>query len=440
MRRRLLASMLLVATVAVAGFGIPLALSVRATYRDEALLSLSDEASRAAVVIPPSYARDNDIPELPDPAPDTDVGLYDTDGRRVVGTGPATADPAVTEALTGATGRQQGNDLVVAIPVSENEQVVGAIRTSQPGSVVAWRTARTWLAMAALAAVILAATSLLAARRSRTLAQPLSQLRDDADVIGAGGEVPAREATGIDEIDEIHSAITDAATRLNETLVRERAFGADLAHQLRTPITSLRLRLETIQLNLGPDGDQITAPLSDLDRLQQTIDDLLLLTRDTEPTREPHPLGTMLRQAHERWAPQITEHGRGLELDIERSLPWTDASPSAVRQILDVLLDNALKHGAGAVELAARRVGNGAVITISDHGTSVLDATQAFVRRSDGAAGTGIGLALAKRLAEAEDVRLILADPGPGVTFHLVFGGLRTRGRDATSARRDQAS
>lgn len=427
MRRRLLVSMLLVATVAVAGFGIPLALTVRASYRDEALLRLSEEASRAAVAIPPSFARNNDIPELPLHGSDTDVALYDATGRRIVGRGPETADPAVTEALAGATGRRDGTDLVVAIPVSENERVVGAIRTSQPGSVVARRTARTWLAMGALAAVILAATSLLAARRSRTLARPLSQLRDDADVIGAGGEVPARNPTGIEEIDEIHSAISDAATRLNTTLIRERAFSADLAHQLRTPITSLRLRLESIQLNLGPAGEQITSPLGDLDRLEQTIDDLLLLMRDAEPTREPHPLGTMLREAHERWEPQIVQDGRILELDIEPSLPWTEASPSAIRQILDVLLDNALTHGAGTIRLSAKRVGHGAVVAVSDHGAVALDTTRLFIRRSDDAAGTGIGLALAQRLAEAEDVRLVLAEPGPGVTFHLVFGGLKPR-------------
>ncbi len=421
--------MLLVATVAVAGFGIPLALSVRATYRDEALLSLSEEASRAAVAVAPSFARNNDLPELPTPAPDSHVALYDTTGRRIVGQGPTTADEAVSQALTGATGRRQGRDLVVAIPVSENEHVVGAIRTSQPGNVVASRTARTWLAMGALAALILAATSLLAARRSRTLAKPLSQLRDDADVIGAGGEVPARDATGIDEIDEIHSAITEAATRLNTTLVRERAFSADLAHQLRTPITSLRLRLETIQIGLGPSGNQIAATLGDLDRLEQTIDDLLLLARDAEPTREPHPLGIMLRQAHERWEPRIAQAGRALELDIEPSLPWTEASPAAVRQILDVLLDNALKHGAGAIGLSANRVRHGAVVAVSDHGTATLDTAQLFVRRNDDAAGTGIGLAFAQRLARAEDVRLVLAEPRTGVTFHLVFGGLMPRSR-----------
>lgn len=432
MRRRLLAAMLLVATVAVTGFGVPLALSVRTTYRGEALLGLSEEASRAAVVISPSFARNHDIPELPPAGTDTHVALYDVNGRRLVGQGPATADASVIGALRGATGSRQGHDLVVAIPVSENETVVGAIRASQPSTVVARRTTRTWLAMGVLAAAILGATSMLAARRSRALSRPLWELRDDADVIGAGGEVPTRQPSGIDEIDTIHSAIVDAATRLNSTLARERAFSADLAHQLRTPITSLRLRLETLQLNLGPGGDQLDGSLGDLDRLEQTINDLLTLARDTEPTREPHPLGTMLRQAHEQWEPNVVAAGREFTLDLKPLLPWTDASPAAIRQIIDILIDNSLKHGRGDVLLSARRVGNGAVVAITDQGDIALDPAQIFIRRSADSTGTGIGLALAKRLAEAEDLRLVLADPGPGATFHLILGSRTKRDHSAT--------
>lgn len=421
MRRRLLTAMLLVAAVAVTGFGVPLALSVQARYRDEARLTLSEEAARAAVAVPGSFARDNDLPELPDPADDIDVALYDREGRRLLGEGPPRADAAVEAALRGgATAR--GGDLVVAVPISDKEVIVGAIRTATAPSVVAARTHRTWAAMAALALVVLLAASLLAARKSRSLAQPLARLRADADVIGDGGEVPVRSATGVVEIDAVHAALSQAAGRLNAALARERSFSADLAHQLRTPLASLRICLETEQAT-GPDTHLVDDALRDVDRLERTIEDVLALARDTDRTREPYALTTLLRDAAADWEPRLGTAGRRLDLVIEPHLPWVHASPAAIRQILDVLIDNALAHGDGEVRLSASRLGQGAVVAVVDHGHAAIDATEVFVRRNPEAAGEGIGLALARRLAEAEDLRLVVADPGPGVTFHLVFGG-----------------
>jgi len=236
-----------------------------------------------------------------------------------------------------------------------------------------------------------------------------------------------RPATGIVEIDTVRTALAESGSRLNGALARERSFSADLAHQLRTPLASLRLRLETEQLRPHRDGGLIEDALSDVDRLQQTIDDLLLLARDSERTREPQALSSLRRDAAARWEPPLAEAGQRLEVLIEGQLPFVEASPSSVRQILDVLLDNALRHGEGAVRLSGARLGQGAVVEVADQGTTVVDQEEIFVRRSLGGAGSGIDLALARRLAEAENLRLVLAYPGPGVTFHLVFRGHRPR-------------
>lgn len=423
MRRRLLTAMVLVAVLAVAGFGVPLAVSVQARNRDEALLNLSEEAARAVAVIPGSFAREQDPPELPEPEGGVDIALYGTDGQKLQGTGPDRADAAVGAALRGGAAQREGRELVVALPISDEEVVVGAVRAGISRAIVSRRTYRAWSAMAALAFGVLLAAGLLAARRSRSLALPLAQLGADAEVIGAGGEVPDRPDTGVAEIDAVHAALAQAATRLNAALARERAFSADLAHQLRTPLASLRLRLETEQLGDGQDTELLRASLADVDRLEQTISDLVALARDTERTREPRQLATMLRDAAGRWEPRLASAGRRLELEIEPHLPWVEVSPAAIRQILDVLVDNALAHGAGVVTLSGSRLGPGAVLAVADHGDTVVNPDEIFVRRSAEAAGSGIGLALARRLAEAEDVRLVLADPGPGVIIHLVFGG-----------------
>lgn len=419
MRRRILAAILLSVTVALAGFGVPLAVTVAARDRDQALLELSAEAANAAIAVPASFARDNDLPELPDPAHEIDLALYSIEGRKLLGEGPDDADALVTEVLNTGSSRRDRDQLVVAIPVTNEERVVGAIRARFPEATIAARTRRTWLAMAGLGAGVFLLAGLLALHRSRSLAAPLAMLREEAHRIGDGAIPTEHSFTDIDEIDTVHTALRSATNRVNDALAREREFSADLAHQLRTPVASLRLRLENEQLETGHDSELVVDALRDLDRLGTTIEDLIRLARDATPTAEPHPLATLIHDAAARWQERLAEHARALDLRLEPELPWVTARPEAVRQILDVLIDNAIAHGAGTITISGSRVGSGAVVAVSDQETSTVDPDVAFTRRRGH--GTGIGLALARRLAETEGLRLVLADPGPGVRVHLVF-------------------
>lgn len=422
MRRRILGAVLLGVGVALLGFGIPLAVTVAGRDRDQALLELSAEAANAAVAVPGSFARDDDVPELPDAARDIDLALYGLDGRRVIGEGPPSADPLVAQVFATGSARQDRDRLLVAIPVTEEEQVVGAIRARFPESAVTARTQRAWLAMGGLAAGVFTFTALLALRRSRALAAPLTRLQADARSIGDGASPPPRAKTGIDELDTVDQALRDAATRVNSALARERAFSADVAHQLRTPVASLRLRLENEQLDPDHDRELVADALRDLDRIETTMGDIIQLARDATPTGAPRPLATLVHEAVDRWRPQLSELARRIEVSLEPELPWVTARPEAVRQILDVLIDNARAHGAGTITISASRIGSGAVVAVSDQGTSVIDPVTAFARRNG--TGTGIGLALARRLAETEGLRLVVADPGPGARLHLVFAEL----------------
>ncbi|MEO5975505.1 MAG: HAMP domain-containing sensor histidine kinase [Ilumatobacteraceae bacterium] len=423
MRWRLFLTILSVCALAVIGFGIPLALAVQNQYRDEALLKLSEAAAQSAVAVPGSFASQSDTPELPIFESDVDIALYDIHGRRVVGVGPELADSPVTDTLRTGTAQRIRNDLIVTFPISDQEFVVGAIRASSPNSAVTAKTLKTWALMSAWSLLILAVAGVVAARRSHSLVLPLGQLRADADVIGDGGELPFREPSGIIEIDTVRNALAAAAARLNKALARERSFGSDLAHQLRTPLASMRLRLETEQLLDTANTKLIEDSLVDVDRLQQTIDDLLNLARDTQDGREAHAIATLLRDAADRWQPKAAANGRLLKLVMEDQLAWAQVRSAAIRQILDVLIDNALNHGQGDVTITGRQIGNGIVLGVADQGQVILDSNTIFTRRHSAAIGTGIGLALAHRLAEADDMRLVLANPGPGVVFHLVIGG-----------------
>lgn len=415
--------MLVVAVIAVLGFGVPLALGVQRQYQDQALLTISEEAARAVTAVPADFARTADLPELPEPGPGSQVALYGLTGDRLVGAGPGRAGVPVTAVLASGVERSDRSELVVVLPVLDREQVVGAVRASLPESVVTGRTHRAWAAMAGLAVVVLLATGAFAVDRSRRLSRPLADLRSDADVIGAGGQVLQRRPTGVAEIDEVHDALAEAATRLNDALARERSFAADVTHQLRTPLASLRLALETEQLRGTSDDQVLEATLSDVDRMQQTVDDLVSLNRDDAGERDPHPLAGLLSEVADRWGDQAHRAGRLLRIEVPIGLPWIRVSSSAVRQILDVLVSNALRHGQGSVQVAGHAVGEGAVVSVRDEGDVVIDPAVVFQRRGPDATGTGIGMALARRLAEAEGLQLVVADSGPGVEIQLVLGG-----------------
>lgn len=420
MRARLLRSMVGVAVLAVMGFGAPLALAVQARYRDLGLLSVQEAAARAVIAVPADFVSAGDLPELPTAFGSSQVGLYGPSGRLLVGSGPATAPAEVRTVLASGVQRSDRGALTVVMPVQQKEKVVGAVLASLPASVVAHQTYRAWALMAGLAVLVVAGTGAVAVDRSRRLSAPLAMLRGDAEVIGGGGGVDVRRPSGVAEIDDVHDALATAARRLNGALARERSFAADVAHQLRTPLASLRLALETAQLRGEGDDEVLEAALTDVDRLQQTLDDLLALNREEEHRRERQAPAALVDQAVDRWRRYATTARRDVESVVQPDLPSVRASAAAVRQILDVMISNAMVHGAGRVRVAARRAGAGVVLSVTDEGTRVIDPEEVFRRRGPSASGTGIGLALARRLAEAEGMELVVGDAGPGARFDLV--------------------
>ena len=147
MSRRILAAMVAVTALAIAIFAVPLALAVRQLYRDQTVLRLEREATQAAAGVPASFADGGDQPELPAPRPGSRLALYDSRGARLLGDGPAALDPVLAGALAGRVSEgREGELLVVAVPVSAEERVVGVVRASAAADEDIDRTERAWLA------------------------------------------------------------------------------------------------------------------------------------------------------------------------------------------------------------------------------------------------------------------------------------------------------
>lgn len=413
MRRKIVTVMVVTAVLAVGLFALPLAVLVARYLIDDERAELTHAADLAALSATADLARGHPPTALPSVEADTALAYYDRAGTRVLGSGPTVADAGVRAALGGTrvTDGDAGGDFMVDLPVSDDGHVAGAVRGTTPRSVAWSRIVTAWLSMAALAAATLAAVWFVARRQAAHLAAPLERLSTVAAGIGQG-RLDAPASSGVPEIDDVAASLAASAHRVDATLARERAFSADASHQLRTPLAGLRLQLETA-LEGPPTGlrPAVTAAVEATDRLERTITDLLALSRDT-PRRGDLPLTALFDELRREHAGPLTAAGRTLAVVVPADLPQAAASAPAVRQVLGVLLDNSARHGRGAVTVTARDAGQALAIDVADEG-SIDAAVQLFVRRSPSAAGHGIGLALARSLAEAEGGRLLLNRRSP---------------------------
>lgn len=422
MRRRIVGLSVLAAVVAITLFGLPLGVLVARYYLGDELAELERVASSAAVDGAGELLR-GQTPVTPATEPGTDIALYDATGARIGGNGPDRADAVVNQAAAGQTQSDStGERLVVAVPITDQQTVVAVVRADTPRTEAYPRIGAAWLVMAGLGSVAVLLTWLLARQQAARLARPLEELSAAAGALGAGDFSMRSSRSGVSEIDSVGATLDRTAERLGTVLARERAFSADASHQLRTPLAGLRLRLEAALEDPGADLRAVLADgIADTGRLDATITDLLALARDIGGSPEPLDTARLLEEVRQGWHGRLAEAGRPLRIVADPDAARVDASTAAVRQVLTVLLDNATQHGTGAVTLAVRSADGALAFDVTDQGPAVAAPDgELFARRAPGAAGHGIGLSLARSLAEAEGGRLRLSNPAPP-TFTLLL-------------------
>jgi len=422
-RRRIVRLTVALATVTIMIFGVPLAVGVAQYLLADQYNELERVADAAAIGVSGDLTA---VPPTPSGGgPATQIAVYDLHGVLVSGGGPDQVS-LVADALTGVSSRGMlGSRLGVAAPVSDGDEIVGAVLVTTERSAVYLRIGLVWLLMIALAAAALVVAWLLARRQARRLVSPLQALTTVAERLGGGDFTVRTQAVGITEIDSVNESVNRTAIRLGDLVDRERAFSADASHQLRTPLTGLRLQLEAALDQPNADlRSAIIGALRTTDRLEATIDELLALARDVPGPMETLDVNALLDGIRLRWHPVLAARGRPLRLAITGT-PQVRVVTSAVSQILDVLIDNADRHGSGAITVTVRGLDDAAAIDISDEGPPLQgDPAVLFQRRTEPNTGHGIGLALARRLAEAQGGRLRLATPAPP-TFTLLFPSTR---------------
>jgi signal transduction histidine kinase len=429
--RRLLLSYLALAIVVLALLEIPLGVS----YARNERRNLSANVERDAVAI---ASLSEDTLERHAPAPPALTTLarryqVDTGGRVVVvdAQGRAIVDssvrglgaefstrPEISSALAGtvATGVRHSNTLgtdllYVAVPAASGGIVHGAVRITYPTSEVDARVRRYWLILAVIAGVVLAVSVALAVGFSRWIVRPLARVDVAAEEV-AGGNLAVRvPLTGPPELRRLASSFNDMVVKLEALLRSQEQFVADASHQLRTPLTALRLRLENLARDGGPaSSDELEGALEEVERLSGLVDGLLTLARADRAESAPVDLdlAAAVEERVDAWSALAAEQDVQLDTRLE-GRPHARVTPGRIEQVLDNLLANALEVAPGGtrVEIDAARAGTWAEIRVADRGPGMSEeeiarAFDRFWRAGSTKEGFGLGLAIVRRLVHAD--------------------------------------
>ncbi|MCC9311016.1 HAMP domain-containing histidine kinase [Kitasatospora sp. RB6PN24] len=423
LRRRVLSSIVAVTACAVLLFTVPLAWAMAEVYRRGAVVLLQRDAIWVAAKL---GSRPTLGPEalagLEELSHGVAVGLYTPVGRQVAGDGPP-ASPVAARAGDG--GLHQGIEaghLAVAAPVIRGRRVAVTVRVWMPWDSVTDRRTRAWLLLASLGTVVVALSAVLAWHLARRVAVPLERLTGIARALGEGDFTVQAPRTRIREADLAGQALAATARRLGAVLERERRFTTAVSHQLRTPLTALVLGLEAAQT--APEGvrrEAVATALRRAEHLAETVEELLRLARETHHGGIAVDAALLAERVADRHRAAVLEAGRRLIVRCEDGLAPVRGSEAAITQILGTLLDNALTHGHGEIRLTVADVGAGVAMEVGDDGPGLRAGDEAaFTGRLPGARH-GIGLPLARSLAEAEGGRLVLRRAAPRPVFSLLL-------------------
>ncbi|MGH3319880.1 MAG: sensor histidine kinase [Streptosporangiaceae bacterium] len=402
MRRRLALLVAATTLVVLAAFLVPLALLVRTVAADRAVNAATREAESLVPLVATVDRRALDLTLqrlAHDDGADFPLTVFFPDGARLGA--PAPVSPAVELARSGhsvTAVRGGGREIVVAVQGAPGGTTV--VRAFVPEDQLRQGVARTWLILGLLGVSLLALSLLVAARLARSVVRPVGELAAVAHRLAAG-DLDARALAdgGPPEVREVGAGLNLLADRIGELLAAEREDVADLSHQLRTPLTALRLSVDGVR------DEEERARLGDaVDGLERTVDRVIREAR--RPIREGVAAGcdaaATVRERVGFWSALAEEEERAVTADIADRPTPVRVTADDLEAAVDALLGNVFAHTpagtAFAVRLAPRRAG-GAVLVVGDDGPGLPDGREPAGRGASGDGSTGLGLDIVRRTA-----------------------------------------
>ncbi|MGW1894764.1 sensor histidine kinase [Streptomyces sp. NPDC002004] len=385
------------------------------------------------------------------------VDLADTAATSAVGRD-LSAEPDIAAALrarpTSGIRHDTGDDvLVVTVPGSSSDHVPCVVRTLYPLAHLAEKVHATWVALAAVGLGVLAAVALIGSALARSITRPVRDLERATSQL-ADGRLTHPPATdrGPPELRRLAASFTSTATRLQHLLHAQQAFASEASHQLKTPLTSLRLRLENFEPHLAPCAQEsLDEAIGEVERLSRMVQGLLALARleNSAITPEAIDLDAVVADRASIWTAFAGEQHVGITVAGERvGRVW--AVPGALEQIIDNLLSNALCVSPPGTDITLTTIsapgGGGRTLSVvelhvTDQGPGMTAAERhrafdRFWRAADAPHdGTGLGLPMVQRLTHASGGEVTLeAAPRGGLDAVVRLRTARTpRGRSSST-------
>ena len=411
MRERLVGYFVLFAVFIIVMFGVVRAFALTDLVREEEAAKLDRSVVLMAALIGEranngKVTNARQIGEYLDRA--QRIEYVNAEGKRVV-----------AKSRAYVTGRS-GNDLVSSATVAGG----GSLTLEQSGFIVDERVADTILPILQLALLLIAVAAAVGYVLAWRLARPFQKLTLMADDLWRGELDTEIPHFAIREADAISRAMRTSAIQLKALARKEGEFASNASHQLRTPITALHLELEDLAVwDETPPivAEELRRSVLELDRLSEAVTSLLDMARGNEVTAGPAiDVSALAIDAAARWRPQVTAVKRRITA-VTPGVVMMNTARGRVNQILDVLMENSIKHGVGRIELVVTELDAHTRLRVNDLGTSKID-NSVFARRVRGSDsdGEGIGLSIAAELARSLGGYLVVGD-SPTMSFDLML-------------------
>ena len=448
LRTGLLAALAYVLLLAIVALGVPLALSLSTRVGDEVRSQAQGQADLVAATAADllSSNRRGGLEALVR----TSAGAVR--GRVIVvdGAGRALADsatppelgvsyaarPEIASALHGRTVQVQRTSrtlgqqiLATAVPIIRNGAPVGAVRVTQSVAAVHAAVRRVELGLGLIGLIVLALGLGVGVVIAGQIARPLGRLERVAGRVAAGDLSARARIEGSREQRSLGASFNEMTTRLQRLIGSQAAFVADASHQLRTPLTGLRLRLEEARAaGVGASAEQeLDAAAVEVDRLARIVEELLVLSRagEREQPGERVALDAAVERALARWTATAAERQIAIEPG-ERTGEWVWCAPADVDRALDVLVENAIRYSPAGSRVAVSAAPGRIEVGDRGPGLDEQDGEAIFERFHRGSAGragpagSGLGLAIARELAREWGGEVSLRNrPGGGAVAIL---------------------
>ncbi|MFE6178790.1 sensor histidine kinase [Streptomyces sp. NPDC056464] len=443
MIRQLIRSYVLLVAVAIALFTVPVAFTLTDQLRGDTADSVRREADTMALLLGNGNASScAALDEMARAYAGQTPGTVEVSGRCATRLPRPEQDAALAKALQKGEPTTDwgssfiwGPELKITVPARSSAvdldgrnrgPVVGAARIVYSTEDMTGRLWQIWGFRAGLAVVVLAVAAVIGAAAARRITRPLRQLNDMASRFSDGDLTARSPVTGPPETQTLARTLNQGAERLDTLVASQRIFVADASHQLRTPLTALRLSLDNIADGVDDDfvKEDVEQATAEVVRISRLVNGLLVLARaEAKVTAaEPLPLWDIVRERLDVWRPAADERGVSITLGGSADgRPLVLTSPGHMDQVLDNVLSNALEVSpdGGTITVEMEPKGDEVVLSVLDEGPGMSDTdkSRAFDRfwrgrGLTGKTGSGLGLAVVKQLVTDDGGTVTLGD-GP---------------------------